>query len=74
MIMILGVAMQVGPLWWLQSLSIEDDSKARVAVVTGSLVVWTAMLSILTMARSFEVLTAVAAYGIVLVVFMQMGG
>ncbi len=60
--------MIVGPLWWLQNLAAQ---KARLAVITGFLVVFTFLLSILTVARPFEVLAATAAYGAVLMVFMQ---
>ena len=60
--------MIVGPLWWLQHLAAQ---KARLGVITGFLVVFTILLSILTVARPFEVLAAAAAYGAVLMVFMQ---
>lgn len=69
--MVLGVGMLVGPLWWLQHLSAKDGLKARLAVITGFLIVFTILLSILTVARPFEVLAATAAYGAVLMVFMQ---
>ena len=70
--MVLSVAMLVGPLWWLQHLSIQNV-EARLAVITGFLLSFTILLSILTVARPFEVLNATAAYGAVLVVFMQIG-
>ena len=60
--------MIVGPLWWLQHI---EAQKARLAVITGFLIVFTILLSILTVARPFEVLAATAAYGAVLMVFMQ---
>lgn len=67
--MVLGVGMLVGPLWWLQH---QNGLKARLAVITGFLIVFTILLSILTVARPFEVLAATAAYGAVLMVFMQL--
>ncbi|CAF9936463.1 hypothetical protein IMSHALPRED_010771 [Imshaugia aleurites] len=69
--MVLGVAMLVGPLWWLQHLSSQGNLEVRLAVITGFLIVFTILLSILTVARPFEVLAATAAYAAVLMVFMQ---
>ncbi|KAL9076301.1 MAG: hypothetical protein Q9161_001017 [Pseudevernia consocians] len=69
--MVIGVAMLVGPLWWLQHLSTHNNLEARLAVITGFLVFFTLLLSILTVAQPFEVLAATAAYGAVLMVFMQ---
>lgn len=69
--MIVGLSMLVGPLWWLQYLSAQNSLEARLAVITVFLFVFTVLLSILTMARPFEVLAATAAYGAVLVMFMQ---
>ena len=60
--------MLVGPLWLLQHLSAQQ---ARLAVITGFLILFTILLSILTVARPFEVLAATAAYAAVLMVFMQ---
>lgn len=68
--MVLGVAMLVGPLWWLQHLSTQNV-EARLAVVTGLLIAFTVLLSMVTKARPFEMLAATAAYGAVLVIFMQ---
>ena len=69
--MVLGVGMLVGPLWWLQHLSVSKSLESRLAVITGFLILFTIQLSILTVARPFEVLAATAAYGAVLMVFMQ---
>lgn len=63
--------MLVGPLWWLQHLSVHNDLKILLGVITGFLVFFTILISILTVARPFEVLAATAAYGAVLMVFMQ---
>ena len=69
--MILGVAMLVGPLWWLQHLSAQNNLEASVAVISGFLVVFNIMLNMLIVGRPFEVLAGTAAYAAVLVVFMQ---
>lgn len=69
--MVLGVAMLIGPLWWLQHLSTQKNLEARLAVITVFLILFTILLSILTVARPFEVLAATAAYAAVLMVFMQ---
>ena len=63
--------MLVGPLWWLQYLSARNNAEYRLAVITGFLVLFTILLSILTVARPFEVLAATAAYAAVLMVFIQ---
>ena len=67
---LLGLGMLIGPLWWLQNLS---NSQTRLEVITGFLFLFTVLLSILTVAKPFEVLVATAAYGAVLMVFMQLG-
>ena len=67
---VLGIGMLVGPLWWLQHLSAQSV-EARLAVITGFLIAFTILLSIVTMARPFEMLAGTAAYGAVLVIFMQ---
>ena len=63
--------MLVGPLWWLQYLSAQKNTEYQLAVITGFLVLFTILLSILTVARPFEVLAATAAYAAVLMVFLQ---
>ncbi len=74
LIMLFGLGMLIGPLWWLQHLSAEQPNlRARLEVITGFLIVFTILLSILTVARPFEVLAATPAYGAVLMVFMQLG-
>ena len=74
LIMLLGLGMLIGPLWWLQHLSADQPNlQARLEVITGFLVAFTILLSILTVAKPFEVLAATAAYGAVLMVFMQLG-
>lgn len=66
--------MLIAPLWILQYIYGEQaDMKARLEIITGFLIGFTALLSIVTVARPFEVLAATAAYGAVLMVFMQLG-
>lgn len=66
--------MLIAPLWLLQYVYIaEPDMKARLKVISGFLVGFTALLNIVAVARPFEVLAATAAYGAVLMVFMQLG-
>ena len=67
---LLGLGMLIGPLWWLQNLS---NNEKRLGVITGFLFTFTVLLSILTVAKPFEVLAATAAYGALLMVFMQLG-
>ncbi|KAL8929513.1 MAG: hypothetical protein Q9208_001182 [Pyrenodesmia sp. 3 TL-2023] len=70
----LGLVMLVAPLWLLQYVYIaEPDMKARLKIITGFLIGFTILLSIVAVARPFEVLAATAAYGAVLMVFMQLG-
>ena len=70
--MLLGLAMLIGPLWWLQHISQHDNPQYRLAVTTGFLVLFTFLLTLLTVAKPFEVLAATAAYGALLMVFMQL--
>lgn len=70
----LGLAMLIGPLWILQHISAQQPNlEARLAVITGFLILFTILLSVTTVARPSEVLAATAAYGAVLMVFMQLG-
>lgn len=70
----LGLAMLIGPLWVLQHLSTHQSNlQARLGVITGFLALFTILTSLLTVAKPFEVLAATAAYGAVLMVFMQFG-
>lgn len=66
--------MLIGPLWLLQYVYIEQpDLKSCLKIITGFLVGFTVLLSVVAVARPFEVLAATAAYGAVLMVFMQLG-
>ena len=70
----LGLLMLIAPLWILQYFyGAQADMTARLGIITGFLIGFTALLSIVAVARPFEVLAATAAYGAVLMVFMQLG-
>ncbi|KAL8891094.1 MAG: hypothetical protein Q9215_001866 [Flavoplaca cf. flavocitrina] len=70
----LGLVMLIAPLWLLQYVySAQPDMKARLKIITGFLIGFTIFVSIVAVARPFEVLAATAAYGAVLMVFMQLG-
>lgn len=70
----LGLIMLVAPLWLLQYVYVEvPDLMPRLKIITGFLIGFTALLVIVAVARPFEVLAATAAYGAVLMVFMQLG-
>ena len=69
----LGLAMLVGPLWLLQHFSTGDSTlRLRLTIITVFLIAFTLLLSLVTVARPFETLAASAAYGAVLMVFMQL--
>ena len=69
----LGLAMLIGPLWLLQYFSTgQSNSCLRLGIITAFLVLFTVLLSFLTVAKPFETLAATAAYGAVLMVFMQL--
>ena len=67
--------MLIGPLWLLQHVSaVQPNTRQRLIVITAFLIGFTIMMGIVTTARPFEVLAATAAYGAVLMVFMQLQG
>lgn len=69
----LGLAMLIAPLWLLQHFTTEGSStKARLLIITGFIIAFAVMVSILTVSRPAEVLGATAAYAAVLMVFMQL--
>ena len=73
-IMFFGFGMIVGPLWWLNSLANHGSNLTpRLGVITGFLGAFVVLVALLTNAKPFEVLAATAAYGAVLMVFMQLG-
>lgn len=70
----LGLAMLICPLWLLQHISAQQPNlEIRLGVITGFICLFTILLSLFTVAKPFEVLAATAAYGAVLMVFMQVG-
>ena len=72
--LLLGLFMLIGPLWILWHISPDQtDMTGRLSVITAFLVVFALFLGFLTKARPFEVLAATAAYGAILVVFLQLG-
>lgn len=64
--------MLVGPLWLLQWISARGQN-VRLSVISAFLIGFTLLLSMVTVAKPFEVLAASAAYAAVLMVFMQLG-
>lgn len=68
-----GLAMLIGPLWLLQYITVEGfSSKDRLLIITFFLIAFAVLVSVMTVARPPEVLGATAAYGAVLMVFMQL--
>ena len=71
----LGLGMLIGPLWLLQHFTNgQSDSQLRLTIITACLVAFTLLLTVITVAKPFETLAATAAYGAVLMVFMQLNG
>jgi uncharacterized membrane protein len=70
-IIFLGLIMLLAPMWWLECVS---DSKARLRIITGFVVVFILAMTTATINRPFEVVAATAAYAAVLMVFMQIDG
>ena len=65
--------MLIGPLWVLQYVTTEGlTTKIRLVIITLFLIGFAALFGTLTVARPFEVIGATAAYGAVLMVFMQL--
>lgn len=71
---VIGLAMLIGPLWILQHLSTQPSNlEVRLGVITGFIAFFAILTSLFTVAKPYEVLAATAAYGAVLMVFMQFG-
>ena len=70
-IMMIGVAMLVVPLWWLQKPPDQLSLEARFAIISGFLVAATIVLSVLTFGRTLEILAGTAVYAAILAIFMQ---
>ena len=67
--------MLIGPLWLLQHFStdsVQTNLSVRLVIITFFLIGFAVLLTIITVARPFETLAATAAYGAVLMVFMQL--
>ncbi|MCJ1432761.1 hypothetical protein MMC27_002118 [Xylographa pallens] len=74
-VMSTGLGMLIGPLWWLQQITADESNlQSRLGIITGFIVCFAGILSIVTVAKPFDVLAATAAYSAVLMVFMQLGG
>ncbi|KAF7502113.1 hypothetical protein GJ744_007106 [Endocarpon pusillum] len=69
-IAVVGLAMLIGPLWILESLS---DPPEKLGVITGFIVLFFVLVGVATAAKVFEALVAAAAYSAVLMVFLQFG-
>lgn len=52
-----GLGMLIGPLWLLNNYA---DQRTRLQIISGCLVVFSGLLSIVTVARPFETLAATA--------------
>lgn len=69
----IGLAMLIGPLWLLQYVTSQGTGTTnKLWIINAFLIGFAVLLIILTVARPFEVLAATAAYGAVLMVFMQL--
>lgn len=68
MITVLGMAMLIVPLW---ALAITPGTMKRLGIITGFVLLFTALVAGTTVAKPFETLAAAAAYSAVLVVFLQ---
>ncbi|KAF9695172.1 hypothetical protein EKO04_007093 [Ascochyta lentis] len=69
-ITMLGMIMLIAPLWILNETS---GPRARLAIITGFIVIFLGLIAFTTVAKPFESLAAAAAYSAVLVVFLQTG-
>ncbi len=54
----IGLGMLVGPLWWLK---FKSNPMVRLEIITGCILLFAILLSVVTVARPFEVLAATAA-------------
>ena len=69
-IIVVGLAALIGPLWILINRTSEST---RLWTISGFVGGFTVFISIVTVATPFETLVAAAAYGAILMVFMQLG-
>lgn len=64
--------MLIAPIWLLQNLSTEKPGLNRqLTVITVFMIAFTIMIHARTAAKPYETLAATAAYGVILMVFMQ---
>ncbi|MCJ1357940.1 MAG: hypothetical protein MMC33_007936 [Icmadophila ericetorum] len=71
----IGLVMLLAPLWWLQKVTIDDPTanpNYRLGIITLFIGIFTGLLSLVTVAKPFEVLGATAAYSAVLTIFLQL--
>ncbi|KAJ2902169.1 hypothetical protein MKZ38_000967 [Zalerion maritima] len=68
LVILVGLAMLLGPLWILQFVG---DNVRRLAIITGFVVLFALTLFAATQAKPFETVAATAAYSAVLMVFLQ---
>ncbi|KAL8959475.1 MAG: hypothetical protein Q9193_003671 [Seirophora villosa] len=70
---VLGLMMLIAPLWLLQYVhAIKPDPVARLKIITWFLIGFPMIFGMVALPRPLEVLTATAAYGAFLMVFMQL--
>lgn len=71
-----GVGMLLAPLWILQTFMLHPDMntfQTRLGIISGFIILTTALLSGVTRAQPFEVLGATAAYSAVMMIYIQVG-
>lgn len=68
LILILGLALLFGPMWWLNF--VVNDVQ-RLAIITSFITAFTCVVWAAAGQRPFEILAATAAYAAVLMVFLQ---
>lgn len=67
-IIVLGLAMLFGPMWWLNSVQSADG---KLGIITGFTFLFTVVLVCSSVEQPFQILAGTAAYAAVLMVFMQ---
>lgn len=67
-IIVFGLAMLFGPMWWLNSINSDDG---KLGIITGFTFLFTVVLVSSSVDQPFQILGGTAAYAAVLMVFMQ---
>nr|KAK5443051.1 hypothetical protein LTR18_005728 [Exophiala xenobiotica] len=67
-IIVLGLTMLLGPIWWLNSVQSADG---KLGIITGFTFLFTVVLVCSSVEQPFQILGGTAAYAAVLMVFMQ---